>query len=88
LRLALWRLNREKSQESQATGPAGKDESLQRRRQSQGLKGDERNNFMSQCLKGDKDAAPSATPPKETKANQQDKVKACNADAKTKGLKG
>ncbi len=43
---------------------------------------------MSQCLKGDKDAAPSATPPKETKANQQDKVKACNADAKTKGLKG
>jgi hypothetical protein len=46
-------------------------------------KGDERKAFMSTCLKGE---SPAATPAKP--ATQQEKMKACNADATTKGLKG
>jgi len=42
------------------------------------LKGEERKKFMSECL-SNKPAAP---------ATQQDKMKTCNADAKTKDLKG
>ncbi|MBS0391460.1 MAG: phosphate starvation-inducible protein PsiF [Proteobacteria bacterium] len=38
-------------------------------------KGDERKAFMKQCLSA-------------KKATQQDKMKSCNADAKTKALKG
>ncbi len=37
---------------------------------------------MSTCLKGGMAAAPSA------KATQQEKMKTCNADARTKALKG
>lgn len=48
--------------------------------QATGKKGDERKAFMSSCLKGKTMAAPAAT--------QQNKMKTCNADAKTKALKG
>jgi hypothetical protein len=63
------------------------------------LKGDERKAFMKKCLskdyilKGDTatekpqartEGAPEATAP----MKQQDKMKSCNADAKTKALKG
>lgn len=58
-----------------------------------GLKGDERKGFMKKCLSKDyvlkaggaattESAVPVAAPA------QQDKMKSCNADAKTKGLKG
>ena len=66
-----------------------------------GMKGDERKAFMSKCLKKDyvlkRDAmagAPAAAATPATPATpaassaQQDKMKACNADAKGKGLKG
>jgi hypothetical protein len=42
------------------------------------LKGDERKNFLSNCLKAS--PAPAAT--------QQEKMKTCNADATTQALKG
>src|SRR5215469_11747470 len=63
---------------------------------AKGLKGDEYKSFMSTCLKGG-EAAPAAKPaavaaaPAKTataKETQQEKMKSCNADAKTKGLKG
>ncbi len=65
--------------------------------EAKGMKGDERKAFMSKCLKKDyvlkSDAA--AAPVADAKATataapmkQQDKMKACNADAKTKALKG
>ncbi len=58
------------------------------------MKGDERKAFMSKCLKKDyvlkseaaKPTASAAAPAGKTK--QQDKMKTCNADAKTKNLKG
>lgn len=63
-----------------------------------GLKGDERKAFMKKCLSKDyvlkaNGAAAAATPatpavPAATAPTQQDKMKACNADAKGKGLKG
>jgi psiF repeat len=49
---------------------------------SKGMKGDDRNKFMSSCLKGE-DAGPSA----KQKA-QQDKMASCNAKAGEKGMKG
>lgn len=49
-------------------------------KQATGKKGDDRKAFMSSCLKGKSVAAPAA--------NQQNKMKTCNADAKTKTLKG
>lgn len=59
------------------------------------LKGPERKTFMSTCLKGDSAmaAAPAAAPmaaaaPMSAKATQQQKMKTCNADAKTEALKG
>lgn len=51
-------------------------------KQATGKKGAERKTFMSTCLKGGMAVAPSA------KATQQEKMKTCNADAKTKALKG
>lgn len=67
-------------------------------KEATGMKGDERKAFMKKCLskdytlKADTAAASAATPatpatPAASSA-QQDKMKACNADAKTKGLKG
>lgn len=61
------------------------------------LKGDERKAFMSKCLKKDytlkSDAAPAAKAEAKPAASaapvtQQDKMKSCNADAGTKGIKG
>lgn len=62
--------------------------------EAKGMKGDERKAFMSKCLKKDytlkADAAPAAKPTASAAApaTQQDKMKSCNADAKTKALKG
>lgn len=65
---------------------------------TKGLKGAEYKSFMSTCLKGSTTAAaapaaatsPVAPPPKMSAARQaqQEKMKTCNADAKTKALKG
>jgi hypothetical protein len=54
------------------------------------LTGDARKTFMSTCLKGDDAAAaaPTATPAATAKVTQQEKMKSCSTDAKTKGLKG
>jgi hypothetical protein len=55
------------------------------------LKGDERKAFMKSCL-SEKGATASsgsaAAAPSATLNSQQQKMKSCNADAKTKGLKG
>ncbi|OGS80569.1 MAG: PsiF repeat-containing protein [Gallionellales bacterium GWA2_59_43] len=67
-----------------------------------GMKGDERKAFMKKCLSKDyalkaNGAAAAATPAAPATAaapagsaasTQQDRMKACNADAKGKGLKG
>jgi len=62
-------------------------------KQATGKKGAERKTFMSTCLKGGSTAAAAApataaaaTP--SAKQAQQEKMKTCNADAKTKALKG
>ncbi|PKL16133.1 MAG: PsiF repeat-containing protein [Spirochaetae bacterium HGW-Spirochaetae-5] len=57
------------------------------------LKGDERKAFMKKCLSGKTSGAPATTtvaPPTATAAppTQQEKMKACNKDAKDKALKG
>jgi psiF repeat len=60
---------------------------------AKGLKGDERKAFMKSCL-SEKGASASASAgsaaaaPSATLNSQQEKMKSCNADAKTKGLKG
>lgn len=66
--------------------------------EAKGMKGDERRAFMSKCLKkdytlkSDAAAAPAAKmeakPTAAASVKQQDKMKSCNADAKTKSLKG
>lgn len=59
-----------------------------------GMKGDERKAFMKKCLskeymlKANGAAATPATPAEPAAATQQDRMKACNANAKEKGLKG
>ena len=73
-------------------------------KEATGMKGDERKAFMKKCLSKDytlkADAAPAAAGKKAAKAEakpaasaaspvkQQDKMKACSADAKAKDLKG
>lgn len=69
-------------------------------KEAKGMKGDERKAFMSKCLKkdytlkadgsSDAKATASAVAPAATAApaTQQNKMKTCNADAKTKALKG
>ena len=52
--------------------------------QATGKKGDERKAFMSTCLKGGTTTAAAPTKP----ATQQEKMKTCNSDAKTKSLSG
>lgn len=55
------------------------------------LKGADRKSFMSSCLKGEAAAAPAAAPataPASGKVTQQQKMTNCNAEAKTKALKG
>ncbi|BET64528.1 PsiF family protein [Yersinia pseudotuberculosis] len=49
---------------------------------TQSLKGDERKNFMSQCLKAQ------AAPDGKALTPQQQKMKSCNAEAAQKMLKG
>lgn len=59
-----------------------------------GMKGDERKAFMKKCLskdytlKANGAAATPAAPAEPAASTQQDRMKACNADAKGKGLKG
>lgn len=59
---------------------------------TKGLKGAEYKSFMSTCLKGGEAAAPAAAKPAAApataKETQQEKMKSCNAEAKTKALKG
>lgn len=69
---------------------------------TQGLKGDARKSFMKSCLSGDAAAAApaapaadapaaadaAAAPAADKKASQKEKMKSCNADAKSKKLKG
>ena len=69
---------------------------------TQSLKGAERKTFMSTCLKGHAAmaaapapaaampaaAAPMASKPVSAKTAQQEKMKTCNASAKTEALKG
>ncbi len=61
---------------------------------TKGLKGAEYKSFMSTCLKGGEAAAPAAAKPAAAapaataKETQQAKMKNCNAEAKTKALKG
>jgi hypothetical protein len=50
-------------------------------KQATGKTGDDRKTFMSSCLKGETAAAPAHQ-------TQQEKMKTCSADAKTKALKG
>ncbi len=72
-------------------------------KEATGMKGDERKAFMKKCLSKDytlkADAAAPASAAMDKKADaksvasaapatQQDKMKSCNADAKTKALKG
>lgn len=71
-------------------------------KEAAGMKGDERKAFMSKCLKKDYvlkadaaaeakvDAKPaaSAAVPVAAPVTQQDKMKSCNAEAKTKALAG
>lgn len=57
------------------------------------LKGDERKSFMKDCLSAKKEGATAKTEEpaakaEDAKATQQDKMKSCNAEAKTKALKG
>lgn len=59
--------------------------------QSKGMKGDAHKHFMSDCLKGKTSATASTTPAPalpNSKMSQQDKMKACNAQANGKKLKG
>lgn len=60
---------------------------------SKGMKGDERRAFMSNCLKGKSTTAASATVEPATAStkpvsSQQNRMKTCNADAKSQELKG
>ena len=65
-------------------------------KEAKGMKGDERKAFMSKCLKKDYTlkAGAASTVATEEKATasaaptQQNKMKTCNADAKTKALVG
>lgn len=67
-------------------------------KEATGMKGDERKAFMKKCLSKDyvlKSEAAAATPATPAtpaapaaSSTQQDRMKGCNADAETKGLKG
>ena len=57
-------------------------------KEATGKTGAERKTFMGACLKGNHMAAAGATPAAAGNATQQEKMKSCNADAKTQALKG
>lgn len=75
------------------TAPAAKTFSPQQQRmadcnkQATGMKGEDRKKFMSGCLSGKAPAASTAAAAAKP-MSQQDKMKACNADAGSKNLKG
>jgi hypothetical protein len=85
--------------QASTAAPAAKTHTTQQQRmidcnkQATGKKGAERKTFMSTCLKGGSTAAAAApahaaaTAPT-AKQTQQEKMKACNADATAKALKG
>lgn len=56
--------------------------------QATGKKGAERKTFMSACLKGHSPMATAMPMNKSMKMTQQQKMKSCNAEAKTKAIKG
>lgn len=65
--------------------------------ESKGMKGDAHKKFMSDCLHGKTmaatpekaaDAKPAKAEKTDARAAQREKMKTCNADAKTKALKG
>jgi len=77
--------------------PTQQDKFAQCSHDSKGLKGEERNKFMSECLKGhDAASKPRAgdKPVKEARhdseglTSQQSRMKSCNEDARTKDLHG
>ncbi len=84
--------------QASTAAPATKVHSAQQQRmvdcnkQATGKKGAERKTFMSTCLKGGSTAAAApataAAAAPAAKQTQQEKMKTCNADAKTKALKG
>lgn len=59
-------------------------------KQSKGMKGDERRAFMSTCLKGKHETGDTAPekPVAKTASSQQNRMKTCNAEAKTQALGG
>lgn len=84
-----------------ATAPAHKTMTAQQQKmatcshESKGMKGEAHKKFMSDCLHGKSTAAApaaaapaAAAPAKTTKVSQREKMKSCNAEAKTKALKG
>ncbi|HZW24363.1 MAG TPA: PsiF family protein [Gallionella sp.] len=80
-----------------ASGQQDKMKGCNKEAKDGGMKGDERKAFMKKCLSKDytlkANGAAAATPavpaePAAAASTQQDRMKACNADAKGKGLKG
>lgn len=79
-----------------ASGQQDKMKGCNKEAKDAGLKGDERKAFMKKCLSKDYQLkSGAATAPAESAASaapaastQQDRMKACSAEAKTKGLKG
>ena len=57
-------------------------------KQATGKKGADRKTFMSTCLKGGSAAAAPAAAAPTAKQTQQEKMKSCNVDAKSKALTG
>ena len=55
-------------------------------KKASGMKGDERKEFMSRCLKDDKQAAKKA--PSAAQKAQQERMADCNKQAAAKGMKG
>jgi len=88
LMTAALAVNAETAQQDKMTG-------CNAQAKTQALQGDARKSFMKTCLSKAPAAAPAAgaapaaaaAEPKKLTA-QQEKMKTCNADAKTKGLKG
>ncbi|WP_266160153.1 PsiF family protein [Dyella silvatica] len=57
-------------------------------KQAAGHKGADHKAVMSACMKGESPAAPAAADATAAKQTPQERMKSCNADAKTKALAG
>lgn len=57
-------------------------------KEATGKKGDERKQFMKECLSAKKADEPAAPTASSEPATQQDKMKSCNKEAGEKALKG